>query len=237
MMAASSAFSNLSSELSSNAASYESVISQLTGSEWTGPSSEAMAASAQPYITWLTTTSAQLQEAATKAIVIGGGVRGGLFRQHPARGRPRQPDAAGCSSSRPTSWAKTPRRSRPTRPCMASSGRRMPPRCTATPQRLGSLRDADTVDPAGPKHQPSRAGTASVGGQQRRRQQRRPRRRSTTRWVACKTQRVRPPTRQQPSGGRTPPAPSCQLSTVCSAHRSWATAFTTSVSRWPGTSP
>jgi PPE-repeat protein len=68
LMAASSAFSNLSSELSSNAASYESVISQLTGSEWQGPSSEAMAASAQPYITWLTTTSAQLQEASTKAM-------------------------------------------------------------------------------------------------------------------------------------------------------------------------
>jgi PPE-repeat protein len=64
---ASSAFSNLSSELSSNAASYESVISQLS-SEWQGASSEAMAASAQPYITWLTTTSAQLQEAATKAM-------------------------------------------------------------------------------------------------------------------------------------------------------------------------
>jgi PPE-repeat protein len=64
---ASSALSNLSSELSSNAASYESVISQLS-SEWQGPSSEAMAASAQPYITWLTTTSAQLQEAATKAM-------------------------------------------------------------------------------------------------------------------------------------------------------------------------
>jgi PPE-repeat protein len=65
---ASSAFANLSSELSSNATSYESVISQLTGSEWQGPSSEAMAAAAQPYITWLTTTSGQLQEASTKAM-------------------------------------------------------------------------------------------------------------------------------------------------------------------------
>src|SRR6202044_3379081 len=68
LTAASSAFSNLSAELSSNAASYESVISQLTGSGWQGPSSEAMAAAAQPYITWLTATSAQLQEAATKAM-------------------------------------------------------------------------------------------------------------------------------------------------------------------------
>jgi PPE-repeat protein len=66
MMAASSALSGLSSELSSNAASYESVISQL-GSEWQGPSSTAMAASAEPYIAWLTTTSGQLQEAAAKA--------------------------------------------------------------------------------------------------------------------------------------------------------------------------
>jgi PPE-repeat protein len=66
LMAASSSFSALSSELSSNAASYESIISNL-GSEWTGPSSTAMAASAQTYVTWLTTTSAQLQEAAAAA--------------------------------------------------------------------------------------------------------------------------------------------------------------------------
>jgi PPE-repeat protein len=67
LMAAASAFNNLSSELTSNAASYQSVISQLTGSEWTGPSSEAMSAAAQPYITWLDTTSAQLRVAATQA--------------------------------------------------------------------------------------------------------------------------------------------------------------------------
>jgi PPE-repeat protein len=68
LTAASSAFSNLSAELSSNAASYQSVIDQLAGSEWQGPSSQAMAASAQPYIAWLDTTSAQLQQAATNAI-------------------------------------------------------------------------------------------------------------------------------------------------------------------------
>ena len=66
LMAASSAFSALSSELNSNAASYESIISSLS-SEWTGPSSTAMAASAQTYVTWLTTTAAQLQEAAAAA--------------------------------------------------------------------------------------------------------------------------------------------------------------------------
>ncbi|HZC91394.1 MAG TPA: PPE family protein, partial [Mycobacterium sp.] len=66
LMAASSSFSALSSELSSTAASYESIISQL-GSQWTGPSSTAMAASAQTSIAWLTTTSGQLQDAAAAA--------------------------------------------------------------------------------------------------------------------------------------------------------------------------
>jgi PPE-repeat protein len=67
MMAASSAFNNLSAELSSNAASYEAVISQLTSSEWQGPSSQAMAAAARPLIGWLATTSGQLREAAIQA--------------------------------------------------------------------------------------------------------------------------------------------------------------------------
>lgn len=72
MMAAASALSTLSSELSSTAASYESVISQLTGSEWQGPSSTAMASAAQPYIGWLNTTSGQLQQAASQAIASAG---------------------------------------------------------------------------------------------------------------------------------------------------------------------
>ena len=66
MMAAASSFSALSAELSSNAAAYESVIQQL-GSEWTGTSASAAAASAQQNIEWLQTTSAQLEEAAAKA--------------------------------------------------------------------------------------------------------------------------------------------------------------------------
>jgi PPE-repeat protein len=66
MMAAASTFSSLSSELSTNATAYESVISQLS-SQWTGPSSTSMAAAAQQSIEWLQTTSAQLQEAAAKA--------------------------------------------------------------------------------------------------------------------------------------------------------------------------
>src|ERR1700744_6223442 len=67
MMAAATSFSSLSSELATNAAAYESVISQLTGGDWQGPSSTAMAAAAQQSIEWLNTTSAQLQEAAAQA--------------------------------------------------------------------------------------------------------------------------------------------------------------------------
>jgi PPE-repeat protein len=66
MMAAASSFSALSSELSTNATAYESVIQEL-GSQWTGPSSTSMAASAQQNIEWLQTTSAQLAEAAAQA--------------------------------------------------------------------------------------------------------------------------------------------------------------------------
>ena len=68
LMAASSAWNSLGAELSNTAASYQSVISQLTGSDWQGPSSAAMAAAAQPYIAWLDTTSGQLQHAASQAM-------------------------------------------------------------------------------------------------------------------------------------------------------------------------
>ena len=67
LTAAASTFATLSSELSTNAAAYESIISQLTGSDWTGPSATAAAASAQQNIEWLNTTSVLLQEAAVKA--------------------------------------------------------------------------------------------------------------------------------------------------------------------------
>jgi PPE-repeat protein len=67
LTAAAATFGTLSSELSTNAAAYESIISQLTGTDWTGPSSTAAATSAQQNIDWLNTTSVQLQEAAAKA--------------------------------------------------------------------------------------------------------------------------------------------------------------------------
>src|ERR1700742_5317307 len=75
MMAAATSFSSLSSELATNAAAYESVISQLTGGDWQGPSSTAMAAAAPQSIDWVNTTSAQGPEGARKSTAAGAAFR------------------------------------------------------------------------------------------------------------------------------------------------------------------
>jgi PPE-repeat protein len=67
MMAAAAAWNNLAAELGTTAASSQSVISELTGSEWLGPSSAAMAAATAPYVSWMETTAGQLQQAAAQA--------------------------------------------------------------------------------------------------------------------------------------------------------------------------
>ncbi|MGH9059252.1 MAG: PPE domain-containing protein, partial [Acidimicrobiales bacterium] len=51
MMAAAAAWNGLAAELGSTAASYESVISTLTGDEWLGPASATMTAAVTPYMT------------------------------------------------------------------------------------------------------------------------------------------------------------------------------------------
>jgi PPE-repeat protein len=66
LLASATAWQDLAGELNSAAASYGSVIAGLTSGSWVGPSSLAMAAAAGPYITWLSTTGAQAQHAATQ---------------------------------------------------------------------------------------------------------------------------------------------------------------------------
>ncbi|OBH61394.1 hypothetical protein A5682_06300 [Mycobacterium mantenii] len=68
MMAAAAAFSSLADELSTTASASQSAISNLTGEEWIGPSSAAMVTAAEPYVTWMHTTAAQLQQAAAQAM-------------------------------------------------------------------------------------------------------------------------------------------------------------------------
>lgn len=67
MMAAAAAWNGLGAELATTAASYESVISTLTGEEWLGPASAAMAAAVTPYVAWMNATAAALEKAASQA--------------------------------------------------------------------------------------------------------------------------------------------------------------------------
>jgi PPE-repeat protein len=68
MMAAATAWNSTASELATTAAGYQSVLSELTGSEWLGPSSATMAAAVAPYIGWMETTSGELAHAAAQAM-------------------------------------------------------------------------------------------------------------------------------------------------------------------------
>ena len=66
LLAASTAWSNLAAELSTTATSWDSIIGTLT-EQWTGVGSAAAAAAAQPYVAWLTQSSAAAEQAAAQA--------------------------------------------------------------------------------------------------------------------------------------------------------------------------
>ncbi len=68
MLVAAAAWDALAAQLHSAAASYESVISNLTGG-WRGPSSAAMSAAAVPYAAWMSATAAQAEQTANQARV------------------------------------------------------------------------------------------------------------------------------------------------------------------------
>jgi PPE-repeat protein len=59
LMAAAAAWNELAADLESTATSYQSVIAQLTGGPWLGPSSARMASAAAPFIAWLQGSSIQ----------------------------------------------------------------------------------------------------------------------------------------------------------------------------------
>jgi PPE-repeat protein len=64
---ASAAWNLLAAELDSAATSYQKTINVLTDDEWRGPTSTAMAAAVEPYVTWMSTTGAQAEHTATQA--------------------------------------------------------------------------------------------------------------------------------------------------------------------------
>ena len=67
MLAAASAWDGLAAELGSAASSYTAVISELTEGSWEGPASASMAASATPYVTWMSTAAAEAEQTASQA--------------------------------------------------------------------------------------------------------------------------------------------------------------------------
>jgi PPE-repeat protein len=67
LMAAASAWDELAADLEATAASYQSVLAQLTGATWLGPSSARMAAATAPYVDWLALTSGQAAQTSAQA--------------------------------------------------------------------------------------------------------------------------------------------------------------------------
>jgi len=67
MLAAAAAWQSLAEELTSAASGYGSIVSTLASGPWTGRSSTSMAAAAAPYVTWLSATGDQAQQAAAQA--------------------------------------------------------------------------------------------------------------------------------------------------------------------------
>lgn len=65
--AAAAAWSGLAAELRLAASSYLTVVSELTGESWLGPSSTAMAGAAAPYVAWMNATAGQAEQAAVQA--------------------------------------------------------------------------------------------------------------------------------------------------------------------------
>jgi PPE-repeat protein len=132
MLAAATAWQSLAEELSSFAASYGSILSTLTSGPWTGASSTSMAAAAAPYVTWLSATADQAQQAAAQA----GAAVSAYETAYTATVPP--PLIAANRSLLATLVAtnildRTRRRSRRPRRSTPRCGHRTPPRCTATP--------------------------------------------------------------------------------------------------------
>jgi PPE-repeat protein len=67
LMAAASAWDELAADLEATAASYQTVLAQLTGTTWLGPTSARMAAATAPYVDWLAGTAGQAAQTSAQA--------------------------------------------------------------------------------------------------------------------------------------------------------------------------
>ena len=66
MATAAEAWSGLAAELNSTATSYQSVLAELTGGPWVGPSSLSMTAAVAPYVSWVNATAASAEQTASQ---------------------------------------------------------------------------------------------------------------------------------------------------------------------------
>ena len=67
MLAAAAAWNTMAAEMRSAAASYGSVVTELTGNGWLGPSSMSMLAAVAPYLAWLHSTATQAEQSSGQA--------------------------------------------------------------------------------------------------------------------------------------------------------------------------
>jgi PPE-repeat protein len=67
MIAAAASWDSLATEVSSAASDYGSLVSNLTSGPWRGPASAAVAAAAAPYVSWMSATATQAEQAAGQA--------------------------------------------------------------------------------------------------------------------------------------------------------------------------
>ncbi|WP_374025923.1 PPE domain-containing protein [Mycobacterium sp. HNNTM2301] len=67
LLTAAMAWDALAAALHSAAASYQSEVTALAGGPWLGPSAQAMAAAAAPYVTWTRTAAARAEQTANQA--------------------------------------------------------------------------------------------------------------------------------------------------------------------------
>ena len=67
LLVAAKAWENLSQDLQASAMSFGSVLAELATGPWAGPAAEAMSAAAAPYVSWLSSASAQAAASAGHA--------------------------------------------------------------------------------------------------------------------------------------------------------------------------
>src|SRR5271165_1164641 len=67
LTSAAAAWNAVAAELASTAQGLDKVVSQLASESWLGPTSAAMVAAVQPYVSWVSTTAGQAEHAAAQA--------------------------------------------------------------------------------------------------------------------------------------------------------------------------